>query len=221
MKWSAVFAMVLLIGLGAWLVYVPKQAIYRPEAREDAVLREYVLNQRKGWIEVFQIDDETHEFRFIGRSGSASEPVTEEAMRRVLGDAEVDLLIHDSGNPLFQLFNITSWFSMVWVAIGLGGQVVFSCRFLIQWIVSEREKKSVIPEIFWWFSFVGGVCLFTYFVWRQDIVGVLGQSTGVVIYARNLRLIRKEKRRAASRVAQDQSPASRVEPKSEREPARS
>ncbi len=52
--------------------------------------------------------------------------------------------------------------------------------------------------MFWWLSFLGGVCLFTYFVWRKDAVGVLGQATGVVIYARNLRLIHKERTRRAS-----------------------
>ena len=221
MKWSAVLAMVLLIGLGAWLVYVPKHTIYRPEAREGAVLREFMLNQRKGWIEVYPLDEANHDFRIIGRSGEASDPISEEAMRRALGEAQVDLLIRGEDNPLFQLFNITSWFSMIWVAIGLGGQVVFSCRFLIQWIVSEREKKSVIPEIFWWFSFVGGVCLFLYFVWRQDIVGVLGQSSGVVIYARNLRLIRKEKRRALKRAAGEQGGAGQNEQAGDRGPAHS
>jgi lipid-A-disaccharide synthase-like uncharacterized protein len=55
-----------------------------------------------------------------------------------------------------------------------------------------------VPEIFWWFSFAGGLFLFVYFVWRKDIVGVLGQATGVVIYARNLRLIYKQHARARS-----------------------
>ncbi|MEL7472603.1 MAG: lipid-A-disaccharide synthase N-terminal domain-containing protein, partial [Planctomycetota bacterium] len=64
-----------------------------------------------------------------------------------------------------------------------------------QWVVSEKKRQSVVPEAFWWLSLVGGAALFTYFVWRRDIVGVLGQSTGVVIYARNLRLIHKQRRR--------------------------
>jgi len=84
-----------------------------------------------------------------------------------------------------------------WLAAGLGGNAVFASRFLIQWIVSEKERRSVIPDIFWWISLIGAVCLFAYFAWRRDIVGVLGQSSGVVIYARNLRLIHKQKRREA------------------------
>lgn len=92
-------------------------------------------------------------------------------------------------------FNISSWLNMVWVAVGLGGQIAFFGRMLVQWIVSENKKQSVVPEAFWWLSLFGGIALFTYFVWRVDFVGVLGQCTGIVIYARNLRLIRKQKRR--------------------------
>ena len=73
---------------------------------------------------------------------------------------------------------------------------------LVHWVISERTHASTVPEIFWWFSFIGGVCLFTYFVWRVDIVGVLGQSTGIVIYARNLKLIKKQKIQSS----QDQTP---------------
>lgn len=93
---------------------------------------------------------------------------------------------------LMGVFNITRWSTFGWVLIGLAGQGAFFGRMLVQWIVSERSRVSVVPDIFWWFSLGGGVCLFIYFVWRKDIVGVLGQATGVVIYARNLRLIHKQ-----------------------------
>jgi lipid-A-disaccharide synthase-like uncharacterized protein len=78
---------------------------------------------------------------------------------------------------------------------------------LIQWVISEKQRASVIPPLFWWLSFFGGVALFSYFVWRKDVVGVLGQSTGVVIYARNLRLIHKQNRRA-QRAMESQKPDS-------------
>ena len=68
----------------------------------------------------------------------------------------------------------------------------------VQWVASEREKRSVVPRAFWVLSLLGGILLFTYFAWRKDIVGVLGQSTGIVIYARNLRLISKERLRSAA-----------------------
>lgn len=97
---------------------------------------------------------------------------------------------------LLGFFNITNWTNFAWVAVGLAGQLAFFGRMMIQWVTSENKRESVVPELFWWLSLGGGVCLFTYFVWRVDFVGVLGQSTGVVVYARNLRLIQKQKRRA-------------------------
>lgn len=96
---------------------------------------------------------------------------------------------------LLGFFNITSWTNFAWVALGLIGQAAFFGRMFIQWIVSEKSRESQVPEIFWWLSLAGGLLLFTYFVWRVDVVGVLGQSTGMVIYARNLRLIHKQRRR--------------------------
>ncbi len=103
---------------------------------------------------------------------------------------------------LLGFFNISSWSNFVWIAIGLGGQAAFFGRMFIQWVVSEKSRQSQVPELFWWLSFIGGVCLFAYFVWRVDVVGVLGQSTGVVIYARNLRLIKKQKRRDRRKAAE-------------------
>ena len=94
------------------------------------------------------------------------------------------------GRPwLFLLFNISSWGGVAWVILGLAGQVLFSGRMIVQWIVSERHKRSVVPVAFWWMSLAGATMLLVYFVWRRDIVGVLGQSTGWLIYVRNLWLI--------------------------------
>lgn len=108
---------------------------------------------------------------------------------------------------LLGFFNISSWGNFVWLAIGLGGQIAFFGRMFIQWVVSEKSRQSQVPELFWWLSFIGGVCLFSYFVWRVDVIGVLGQSTGVVIYARNLRLIKKQKRRDRRKAAEEAAAA--------------
>lgn len=80
----------------------------------------------------------------------------------------------------------------IWIAIGLIGQSLFSARFLIQWLASEKAKASIVPTTFWYFSILGGVTLFAYAVYRQDPVFILGQSTGIFIYARNLYLIHKK-----------------------------
>ena len=92
----------------------------------------------------------------------------------------------------FAILNITSPIGMAWVFLGLLAQVVFMGRMVVQWVVSERRGRSVVPVAFWWMSLVGASMLLTYFVWRRDIVGILGQSAGWVIYSRNLWLIYRE-----------------------------
>lgn len=77
------------------------------------------------------------------------------------------------------------------LVIGFTGQALFSGRFLVQWIASERAGKSVMPLAFWYFSIAGGLTLLGYAIYRMDPVFILGQSTGVFIYIRNLYLIRK------------------------------
>lgn len=86
----------------------------------------------------------------------------------------------------------------MWLIIGFTGQFLFSMRFLIQWIQSERQKKSVIPIAFWYFSIFGGLTLLAYAIYREDPVFILGQLTGVFIYARNLFFISNEKKLSQS-----------------------
>jgi lipid-A-disaccharide synthase-like uncharacterized protein len=93
---------------------------------------------------------------------------------------------------LWSALHVESWKEFTWVLVGLTGQLLFTARFLVQWITSEREKRSVIPVAFWYFSLAGGVVLFTYALWRKDPVFILGQSMGLVIYLRNLWLIHAE-----------------------------
>jgi lipid-A-disaccharide synthase-like uncharacterized protein len=102
----------------------------------------------------------------------------------------------DGRRLLFGLLNITSLAGVLWVAMGLLGQALFSGRMILQWIVSERSRRSVVPVGFWWMSLAGASMLLVYFVWRRDIVGVLGQSTGWIIYTRNLWLIYRERRQS-------------------------
>jgi len=80
----------------------------------------------------------------------------------------------------------------LWLTIGLLGQALFFMRFFVQWLASEKEGRSVIPIAFWWFSVAGGVTLLMYAVWRRDPVFIIGQGSGLFIYARNLYLLHKE-----------------------------
>jgi lipid-A-disaccharide synthase-like uncharacterized protein len=86
---------------------------------------------------------------------------------------------------------------MVWIAIGFLGQFLFMMRFLWQWVQSERQRRSIIPIAFWYFSLAGGMTLFAYAVHRRDPVFITGQSLGLLVYARNLLLIGREKRASA------------------------
>jgi lipid-A-disaccharide synthase-like uncharacterized protein len=86
----------------------------------------------------------------------------------------------------------------VWLAVGFIGQALFSLRFIVQWIVSEREKRSIIPIAFWYFSLAGGVTLLAYAIHRQDPVFIVGQAAGLIVYVRNLALVRRERRTAGA-----------------------
>jgi lipid-A-disaccharide synthase-like uncharacterized protein len=79
----------------------------------------------------------------------------------------------------------------VWLSVGLLGQSLFSARFLVQWIASERRQQSVVPVHFWYFSVGGGLTLLAYAIYRQDPVFIIGQGAGLFVYARNLYFIRR------------------------------
>jgi lipid-A-disaccharide synthase-like uncharacterized protein len=83
----------------------------------------------------------------------------------------------------------------LWLAVGFLGQALFSARFLVQWIQSEKVKRSVFPIAFWYFSIGGGITLLAYAVYRQDPVFILGQASGLFIYLRNLYFVIYERKR--------------------------
>jgi lipid-A-disaccharide synthase-like uncharacterized protein len=100
---------------------------------------------------------------------------------------------------------LTEWLQNVfidqfdgWVLLGFLAQGLFTMRFLVQWIASERARRSVIPIAFWFFSLGGGALLFIYAIQRQDPVFIAGQGLGLFIYVRNLWLIAAERRAAMS-----------------------
>jgi len=84
-----------------------------------------------------------------------------------------------------------------WIAVGLLGQVLFTSRFLVQWVASERSGRSTVPNVFWWLSLAGGAALLAYAIWRRDPVFIIGQGAGLVVYVRNLVLIRRVRERLA------------------------
>lgn len=84
-----------------------------------------------------------------------------------------------------------------WLVLGFLGQTVFGLRFVVQWIASERAKKSVVPLSFWYLSLVGSITLLTYAIYRVDWVFIAGFSLNMIIYVRNLYFIHVHPRKLA------------------------
>jgi len=134
--------------------------------------------------QLVRLSDGSHQYILRHYDGTTTVLKPEELAARLYAQ-------EDSRNLLAYVFNISSPVGMVWVSIGLFGQLLFTGRMLVQWLTSERAKRSVVPAAFWWMSLGGAIMLLAYFVWRRDVVGVIGQSFGLIIYIRNLHLISK------------------------------
>ena len=76
--------------------------------------------------------------------------------------------------------------------LGFVGQFFFSMRFVVQWIASEKNKKSVLPLAFWIFSIFGSSFLLIYAIYRKDPVFILGQAPNLLIYFRNIWLMKNK-----------------------------
>jgi lipid-A-disaccharide synthase-like uncharacterized protein len=85
-----------------------------------------------------------------------------------------------------------------WIILGLVAQFLFTMRFLVQWIASERAGHSVIPLAFWIFSIFGGLLLLIYALYRKDAVFIAGQAFGVFVYLRNLYFVLRDRKAAAA-----------------------
>ena len=83
------------------------------------------------------------------------------------------------------------------LVVGFTGQAMFFMRFFVQWLYSEKHRRSLIPTAFWYFSLGGSLLLLTYAIIKQDPVFIVGQSTGFIIYTRNLVLIHREQKEKA------------------------
>lgn len=99
-------------------------------------------------------------------------------------------------HELLSKFGAGSTGDAVWLLVGLLGQLAFTARFIVQWVASERAQASVMPVAFWYLSIIGGLVVLAYGIHKLDLVIILGQLPGVVVYSRNLWLIRKGNRAA-------------------------
>src|SRR3954468_20632826 len=108
----------------------------------------------------------------------------------------------DASRLLTDLWQVL-WGMSTWVKIGFLGQAIFTARFLVQWVASEKKRASVMPVAFWWLSLLGGLVLLSYVIHRRDPVLIVGQGMGLVVYTRNLMLVGKGGRRADRREARE------------------
>jgi lipid-A-disaccharide synthase-like uncharacterized protein len=211
-KWEPAALMVLVLCLGLWIAFGPAGRPNFP-TKPGSLMQTVRIGNDRGIIEAYKAttDDSEYTFRIWMRGLSgAPEPMNRAQVEKWLGADVIRNTLETNRNWIFRTLNITSWTSVVWIGIGLLGQLAFSGRMILQWIVSEKKRQSIITESFWWFSLFGAVTLFSYFVWRQDPIGILGQASGIVIYMRNLRLIYKHKRRVARELAKARSAAGSV-----------
>lgn len=90
---------------------------------------------------------------------------------------------------------------VLWHAFGLLAQAMFFSRWLVQWIVSERAKKSVVPVMFWFFSFIGGIMMLVYVTYLGSPALIIGQAIGLIVYSRNIYFIWSHKNTQADEMA--------------------
>ncbi len=154
----------------------------KPSSDPRGVTIKVQLDGARDSATLIRNDDGSYSYRIKSDAGVAQKLTPQEFADRVYNEQK-------SRTWMQTLFNISSPLGFLWVTIGFIGQLLFTGRMVVQWLASEKSKKSVVPTAFWWMSVTGASMLLIYFIWRQDAVGVLGQATGWVIYVRNLVMI--------------------------------
>lgn len=175
-------------GIGLWL------ALAAPRAPQIKVS----LADASEKVEVVQAPDGA--YRFVLKTLSGSRQITPDDLARRVYEEQ------SSRSWWMTLLNVSSPIGLAWVGLGLFGQVLFTGRMIVQWLASEKSKRSVVPVAFWWMSLSGATMLMIYFLWRQDAVGVLGQATGWGIYVRNLHLIYRHHSPQQPHASEDPAP---------------
>jgi lipid-A-disaccharide synthase-like uncharacterized protein len=169
-------AVLLILPVLVWFVLVQTGQIGKPG---EPLRPPFNLSDRIVTIEVAPDSEGTLRARFDGWKEGDPELSADEFYTEVLGRTR-------TLPAIYRILDVTSLTGVLWVVFGFAGQAVFMGRMIAQWLASEKAKSSVVPPIFWWMSLLGSSMLMVYFLWRKDLVGFLGQSTGWVIYIRNL-----------------------------------
>lgn len=179
--------LLLLLAVGAWVGFT-----FGDEAApEGAIDLKVQLPDARDRVWLLRRDDGALVYQLQPHDGDAI-LLDPQQFSRYVYDAQ------RSRSWLEVVLNVSSPIGFVWVSLGLLGQVLFTGRMVVQWLASERSKRSVVPTAFWWMSLIGASMLLIYFLWRRDPVGVLGQAVGWFVYVRNLWLIQDQKRAPAT-----------------------
>ena len=187
-----VLEVALLCALVAWLAATLGAGSERPDGAIDLKVQ---LTGAEDRALLLQRDDGSLAYRIRTDQGEEVWLQPDAFARRLYDDQR-------SRGTWEVLLNVSSPAGFLWVTLGFLGQILFTGRMLVQWFVSEREKRSVVPTAFWWMSLVGASMLLVYFVWRKEPIGVLGQATGWFVYVRNLWMIHKAKAPGATTAQQ-------------------
>ncbi|MFZ4574407.1 MAG: lipid-A-disaccharide synthase N-terminal domain-containing protein, partial [Phycisphaerales bacterium] len=186
MKVGPPLAMAAVLGLSVWIV-LGMQSPTAP-ATDGATRFEMIMDRRKIQCEQIPLaENGGFEYRFLNLPAVGDKRLSATEFQQALADRST---ARDRG-PVLRALNVSGYAQLAWVGVGLLGQLLFSGRMVLQWVASEKKSSSVVPPAFWYLSLGGGLLLAAYFIWRMDLVGVLGQSSGIVIYARNIRLLNK------------------------------
>ncbi len=181
-RWLVLLELAALAGLLVWLGFALLSGGDRPDGAIDLKVQLAAAEDR-----VFLLQEPDGAMRYEVRFDDGT-------TRRLTPDAFAALVHCDQTTRGFWevLLNVSSPAGFLWVTLGFLGQLLFTGRMLVQWLVSERNRRSTVPTAFWWMSLIGATMLLVYFLWRKEPIGVLGQATGWFIYVRNLWLIHRQ-----------------------------
>ncbi len=172
----AAAAVLLIVPAIGWFLMVSFGLVARPG---EKLAPPFNMSDRIATIEVVESGEGDLRARFDGWKEGDPQLSGEEFLRELYARTR-DL------PRVYKWLDVTSMAGVLWVLFGFVGQAVFMGRMVAQWYASEKVQSSVVPPIFWWLSLLGSSMLMVYFIWRKEIVGFLGQSTGWFIYIRNL-----------------------------------
>jgi len=177
--WTILLEIALLLGLCAWLGYTMADRTPPPAGMITEVKLPLPGPRDRAWL----VQRDGRYLYVITSSRGEKARYTPEEFAAYVQRAHTE-------RPWWaSVLNINTRFGILWVTLGLLGQVLFTGRMVVQWLVSEKHQRSVVPPAFWWMSLIGATMLLMYFLWRKDPVGVLGQAFGWFIYVKNLWLI--------------------------------